>query len=409
MTAVGYTSGDPRKVNVTGYVKGDVLAANAAGTLVAIPVGTDGDALTAESADPEGVDWITGGGGGGSLPANTVVSETAFGQVAAAGIAATHSRGDHTHGTPAAPTVPGPSGTVTTETSFGQGSSAGGSSGYSRGDHTHGTPPAPTAASVGADAAGTAATAVATHEADTTSVHGIANTGALVLSSRQVLTSSGLQGGGDLSADRTISPTYGSGANQVTQGNDARLRELYGFPAGGYGLVSMNADPMMLQGQAGINGLRWYSRLWVPANTPITGVWAAVRIAGTYDGSSLFNTIGLYDDAGVLVDKLADTPGLWGTAGWRGGNLPGGVVAAQSAGRFVYVVWQIRGFGGGNPVMPFPANGTDGTASYSAVGVAGGNRRAAYESAAASADLPASFNPTSIGTATGSMTLVGVS
>lgn len=72
MTAVGYTGGDPRKLNSTGYTKGDVLAANAAGALTAIPVGPDGDALTAESADPEGVDWITGGGGGGVPPTRRV-------------------------------------------------------------------------------------------------------------------------------------------------------------------------------------------------------------------------------------------------------------------------------------------------------------------------------------------------
>lgn len=41
--------------------------------------------------------------------------------------------------------------------------------------------------------------------------------------SRQIATSNGLQGGGDLSADRTLSPVYGSTANTVCQGNDARL------------------------------------------------------------------------------------------------------------------------------------------------------------------------------------------
>jgi hypothetical protein len=43
-----------------------------------------------------------------------------------------------------------PSGTVATETAFGQSSSAGSASAYSRGDHTHGTPAAPTYTSVGA-------------------------------------------------------------------------------------------------------------------------------------------------------------------------------------------------------------------------------------------------------------------
>lgn len=43
-----------------------------------------------------------------------------------------------------------PSGTVTTETSYGQASAAGASTNYSRGDHTHGTPAAPTPGGIGA-------------------------------------------------------------------------------------------------------------------------------------------------------------------------------------------------------------------------------------------------------------------
>lgn len=63
MGAVGYTSGDPRKLNRAGYTKGDVVAADAAGELTAVPVGTDTEVLTADSSDPEGVDWQVQGGG----------------------------------------------------------------------------------------------------------------------------------------------------------------------------------------------------------------------------------------------------------------------------------------------------------------------------------------------------------
>jgi len=44
-----------------------------------------------------------------------------------------------------------------------------------------------------------------------------------VPSSRLISTTNGLQGGGDLSADRTLQPTYGTGANTVAQGNDTRI------------------------------------------------------------------------------------------------------------------------------------------------------------------------------------------
>jgi hypothetical protein len=177
------------------------------------------------------------------------------------------------------------------------------------------------------------------------------------------------------------------------------------YPASGYGLAAVNTDPMMMQGQAGINSLRWYSRLWIPANTAVAGLRVAVRTGGTHDGVTGTNRIGLYTDAGVAVDALADTPGLWTAAGWRGGALPGGTIAAQAAGRFVYIVWIIRGYGALNPVMPFPPSSGDATSAYTALGVTGGNRRAAYDSGS---DLPASFDPTTVGTATGSMSLVGV-
>ncbi len=143
MSAVGYTSGDPRKLNRGGYAFGEVVAADGTGTLVPVPAGADTEVLTADSTEPAGVDWETGGGGGGGTPANTVVTETSFGQASTAGISAAYSRGDHTHGTPAAPSVPSAAGTVTSETTFGQAASAGAAATYSRGDHTHGTPAAP--------------------------------------------------------------------------------------------------------------------------------------------------------------------------------------------------------------------------------------------------------------------------
>ncbi len=104
MTATGYVGGDPSKLNRTGYTKGQVVAANAAGALQAVPGDVDGLFLATDSTEPTGVDWEAGGGGGG-VPSGTVVTETSFAQASTAGVAATFSRGDHTHGTPAAPTA----------------------------------------------------------------------------------------------------------------------------------------------------------------------------------------------------------------------------------------------------------------------------------------------------------------
>lgn len=93
---------------------------------------------------------ISEGGPGGASPGDTVVTETSFGQSSAAGNASTFSRSDHTHGTPAAPTIPAGSSTVASETSFGATPSAGSATTYSKGDHTHGTPADPVTAHVAA-------------------------------------------------------------------------------------------------------------------------------------------------------------------------------------------------------------------------------------------------------------------
>ena len=47
----------------------------------------------------------------------------------------------------------------------------------------------------------------------------------VVTTARTISTTNGLQGGGDLSANRTLSPVYGTTANTVCQGNDSRLSD----------------------------------------------------------------------------------------------------------------------------------------------------------------------------------------
>lgn len=67
MSAAIYTGGDPAKLNRTGYSKGQVVAANAAGALTALPIDTDGKVLTLDSPAALGVDWQNLGGGGGAV------------------------------------------------------------------------------------------------------------------------------------------------------------------------------------------------------------------------------------------------------------------------------------------------------------------------------------------------------
>ena len=76
------------------------------GKAVEAPPWTPGEVMTVQPDGSLGFDPPSGGGGGGGggTPSGTVVSETAFGGSPSAGSASTYSRGDHTHGTPAAPT-----------------------------------------------------------------------------------------------------------------------------------------------------------------------------------------------------------------------------------------------------------------------------------------------------------------
>lgn len=67
MAAVGYTGGDPNKLDATGYAQGDIPAADAAGTLQPVPIGTPGNVLTVDAGQPELLDYQAGGGGGGGV------------------------------------------------------------------------------------------------------------------------------------------------------------------------------------------------------------------------------------------------------------------------------------------------------------------------------------------------------
>jgi hypothetical protein len=67
MGAVGYLGGDPSKLNATGYAQGDVPAADAAGTLQPVHIGTGGNVLTVVPAQPELLAYQPAGGGGGSV------------------------------------------------------------------------------------------------------------------------------------------------------------------------------------------------------------------------------------------------------------------------------------------------------------------------------------------------------
>jgi|SRR5690349_9635240 len=100
MGAVGFTGGDPAKVDIAGDTMTGPLILSGDPTL-------NLGAATKQYAESQG-------GGGSGTPSGTVVTETSFGQSANAGVSSSYSRGDHTHGTPASPATP--TGKIKTDT-----------------------------------------------------------------------------------------------------------------------------------------------------------------------------------------------------------------------------------------------------------------------------------------------------
>jgi hypothetical protein len=129
----------------------------------------DGDVIDATGAK------VTSGSGGGAAPGSTVVSETSYGQTATAGTGTAYSRATHSHGTPPAPAAAD----ISDATTVGKAVLTAADAAAAR-------------TAIGAETSGAAATAqttaeayadsaVATHSADTTGVHGITDTRALVV------------------------------------------------------------------------------------------------------------------------------------------------------------------------------------------------------------------------------------
>jgi hypothetical protein len=249
-------------------------------------------------------------------------------------------------------------------------------------------------------------------------------------STRQILAGTGLSGGGDLTADRTLTVAYGTAAGTAAQGNDARITGALQaannlgdvgsvvtsrtslqvtdpiFPISGYGLIAASGDPIDFQNPGNVSGVLWPTRIWVPAGKAITNLWCAVHIAGTWDGTSTPNQIGVYDDNGNQLGATVNDSTLWTAIGWRGGAISGGPIAAQTTGRFVYLMPCVRGISG--MYWQFPSGANDNNAASVGIGPTGGNRRGMYATSTSSG-LPATFNPTSYGTNTGYVPLVGIS
>lgn len=179
------------------------------------------------------------------------------------------------------------------------------------------------------------------------------------------------------------------------------------FPASGLGLIAMTSDPYIHAGGSTTvaNNRVMLTRLWIPAGKALTNLWVAVRGAGTQSGGSAPCRLGLYSDAGSLIGSTANDTTLFTSTGWRGGAMTGGAIAAEGAGRFVYVGYIAGGVSNAN--VPTSFGTSDSHYVFVSIGPGVSNRRCMYQSSLS--DLPSSFDPTSYGTATGVLPLVGIS
>jgi hypothetical protein len=197
----------------------------------------------------------------------------------------------------------------------------------------------------------------------------------------------------------------GTSAGTVAAGDDYRILDATQkstvYPLAGYGLLAASGVPEAFNTPSSYGSGVFACRVWIPAGAAITSLWTAVLAGGTYSSGGP-NQLGLYDDDALQVALTADDPTLWSAAGWRGGALAGGPIPAQTVGRFVYLLTIANGYSGLQ--LPFGPAGSHG--AWFATGPGTTKRRAIYNNVAS---MPASFDPSSYGSATSYEPLVGVS
>lgn len=314
MVATGYVSatGDPRKVSKTG----DTMTG---------PLVLPGDpVIDLQAADKHYVD--THGGGGGGVPTTRLISTTAplagGGDLSAdrtlsvadatAGAKGIVQLAGDLGGTAAAPTVPGLAGKQAVDATLTALAGLDGTAGmvvetaadtFTKRTLTAGS----SAVSV---TNGTGAGGNPTVDVVPANLTGIPESGvtgltgdlaAKVPTSRQVIAGTGLTGGGDLTADRTLAVAYGTAAGTATQGNDSRLKKTLNFGWDGTAQVIAPASG------------RWYNRTGVTIT--LIGVWVSAGVVPT--GADL--VIDVNKNGTTVFTTQANRPKV--TASTNGGVL----------------------------------------------------------------------------------------
>jgi hypothetical protein len=145
----------------------------------------------------------------------------------------------------------------------------------------------------------------------------IGSTTAVVDAARQVIAGTGLSGGGDLTADRTLAVAYGTTTGTVAQGNDTR-----------FGKWDMHTGTPTTNGQTPV----WNGSAYVPGTPPATMDAEQVRdimgvalvggsnVTVTVDDGGDTITISAASGGGTIVDATTTTKGIVQLAGDLGGT-----------------------------------------------------------------------------------------
>lgn len=159
--------------------------------------------------------------------------------------------------------------------------------------------------------------ALAAHEADSTNVHGIANTASLL--------ASGAAAGGSLGG---------------TLPNPTLAHEMRGLGPVFNNLAGWNFDPILMNGDTVPGaGVGFYCKVWVPAAVTLSKAVIRVGTAGT-GATPLANCyLGIFNAAGTRIGVTADQAAAWATNGDKIATVTAdaGQSLAVTAGSYVYV------------------------------------------------------------------------
>lgn len=280
--------------------------------------------------------------------------------------------------------------------------------------------------------------------------------------SRLITAGTGLTGGGDLSADRTLTVSYGTTSGTAAQGNDSRItgaiqsstattkgdllvatasatiarlgvgsdgqvltadstqtsgvkwatasggaaavQNTGVYPLSAYGFFTATAAIESFTQQSTLGTGFFFGRIFVPAGKAIAGIGTVITTAGTV-GAGGENSFAVYTDAGVLVQQTTTNNNLWTTTGWVTQTF-GTPIASQGSDRYVYASAVVTGYTALPNAMYAVFGSTSGAAMSGGYGLsATAGRRAFYNGGSS---WPASFDPTTYGTLSNYLPLVAL-